>query len=445
MLPGPLTSRSRGKLSPRPAGRRHLLFRPLSAATPAGLRSAARREARRLTARVLGAPELSSKALEADYRLVALGDTEESLASQLAAFGCGSLPPGLVVGRRPSAGAPRIAFLFTGLGSEHPEMGRDLFAHSVVFRRELERCDAIYRRVTGAPLLVSSAPPFGDAEALASTAYAQPALFAFEYALTQVWREAGVEPAALIGYSLGEDVAACVAGVASLDELLEFVIVRARRTEQLSEPGAMLAVFASARRVEALIAARRGLAIAAVNGPENTIVAGEVAAIDALAADLPHYRVRGRRVPTSHAFHSPVMDPLMEDIEAAVSRIRLHAPRLPLVSSISGRWVGKMEIARPRYWSRRVRETVRFSDGLELLGHAGLSLLVEIGPHPTLLSIANRCLPVESFAGVASLRRDDDDLAVMTAALAEVFVRGVNVWMPGMNGGARPMAAEGGR
>jgi acyl transferase domain-containing protein len=381
----------------------------------------------------------------ADYRLVAFADTRESLVSQLSAFGSGSLPSGLMVGRRPSAGAPPIAFLFTGLGSEHPEMGCELFAHSAIFRRELERCDALYRRITGEPLLVASAPPFGDAEALASTAYAQPALFAFEYALTQVWREAGVEPAALIGYSLGEDVAACVAGVASLEELLEFVIVRARRTAELREPGAMLAVFASERRVQALIAARCGLAIAAVNGPENTIVAGESAAIDALADDLAGYRLRGRRVQTSHAFHSPVMDPLMDDIEEAVSRLGLHAPRLPLVSSISGRWVGKMEIARPRYWSRRLRETVRFSDGLELLRQAGYSLLVEIGPHPTLLSIANRCLPVESFVGVPALRRDGRDLAVITLALAEVFVRGVNVWMPGMHGGHPAMAATEGR
>lgn len=382
----------------------------------------------------------------ADYRLVALAETPDHLISQLTAFASGSLPPGLVVGRRPSAGAPPIAFLFTGLGSEHPEMGRELFAHSAVFRHELERCDAVYRRVTGEPLLASSAPPFGDADALASTAYAQPALFAFEYALTQVWRAAGVEPAALIGYSLGEDVAACVAGVASLEDLLEFVIVRARRTAELEEAGAMLAVFASEPRVQAMIAARPGLAIAAVNGPENTVVAGDAAAVEALADDLARYRLRGRRVQTSHAFHSPVMDPMLDDIEEAVSRICLHAPRLPLVSSISGRWVGKLEIARPRYWSRRVRETVRFSDGLELLRQAGYSLLVEIGPHPTLLSIANRCLPVESFVGVPALRRDDDDLTVMTFALAEMFVRGVNVWMPGMNGGAPAFAAtEGGR
>ena len=396
--------------------------RALSASSERGLRTAARRQAR-----ARSAPRAAAPSLFGSHRLVALGNTSAAAASKLAAFAAGEAPDGLWSGRRPDAGAPPLVFMFTGLGSEHPGMGRCLFAQSRVFREELRACDAVYQRVCGEPLLSPADPPFGDGAALQRTAYAQPALFAFEYALAQVWRAAGIEPAAVIGYSLGEDVAACVAGAAGRDELLAFVIARARLMDQFHDGGDMAAVFADEARVRQAIAVHPGLSIAAINGPENTVVAGPAREIDTLLASLALRRIRTRRVPTRHAFHSALMEPLLGDIERAASALACRAPRLPLVSSATGRWAASEDVADVRFWSRRIRESVRFSDGLSMLHAHGYRAFVEIGPHPVLLSIASRCLPEAGLIRVPALRRDEDDLAVTAKGFATVFVNGIDV------------------
>ena len=329
--------------------------------------------------------------------------------------------------RRPGAGAPPVVFMFTGLGSEYAGMGRRLFACSSVFRREMEACDAVYRKVTGTPLLVTADPPFGDGALLRRTAHVQPALFAFEYALAQVWRAAGVEPAATIGYSLGEDVAACVAGAVSRDDCLAFVAARARTVEQFDGGGGMVAILASEARVRQFIAAYPGVAVAAVNGRDNTVVAGPAPALDALLAGLALHRVRARRVPIAHAFHSPLMDPLVARVERDAAVLAFGQADVPVVSTATGQWATPNDLADARVWSRRIRETVRFSDALGLLYAQGFRVFVEMGPHPVLLSIASRCLDAADLVGIPALRRDADDVAMTAAGLSTAFVNGVDV------------------
>jgi acyl transferase domain-containing protein len=415
--------------APAPAGADAAVYvRALSAASEAGLRSAARRLAAGRRTPAAAAPSLFGR-----HRLVAIADTPAAAAGKLAAFAAGRAVDGLWTGARPDAGARRVAFIFTGLGVEHVGMGRRLYAQSRVFRRELQACDALYRQHCGEPLLFDDDLPFGDGAALQRTAYAQPALFAFEYALAQVWRAAGVEPSAVIGYSLGEDVAACVAGVAPRDELFAFVIERARLMEHHHDGGEMAAVFADERRVQHAIAPYPNVAVAAINGPENTVVSGPAREIDALLATLTLQRIRTRRVATRHAFHSPSMDPLLDRIERAASALPLRAPRLPFVSSATGRWASS-EVTDARFWSRRIRETVRFSDCVRLLHAEGYRVLVEIGPHPVLLSIASRCLPDADLLCVPALRRDGDDVAMTAQGFAAVFVNGVDVWWRTLDG-----------
>ena len=333
-----------------------------------------------------------------------------------------------------ASGAAPVVFVFTGLGSEYAGMGRRLFAHSPVFRRELEACDAVYRKVTGTPLIAAVDAPFGDGVLLRRTAYVQPALFAFEYALAQVWRAAGVEPAATIGYSLGEDVAACVAGAVSRDDCLAFVIARARMVEEFDDGGEMVAIFADEPRVRQYIAPYPGVSIAAVNGPDNTVVAGPSRAIGALLAWLGLQRIRVRRIATGHAFHSPLMEPLVSRVEHEAARLTFEAPRLPVVATATGRWATGRDLSDARTWSRRICETVRFSDALAMVYAQGYRVFVEIGPHPVLLSIASRCLDAADFVGIPALRREADDVAVTAAGLSTAFVHGIDVswaWFEG--------------
>ena len=345
-----------------------------------------------------------------------------------------SLAPPLRVVPARGAAAPAVVFMFTGLGSEYARMGRRLFGCSPVFRREIEACDALYQQTTGTPLIVSSDAPFGDGARLRRADYAQPALFAFEYALAQVWRAAGVEPDAVIGYSLGEDVAACVAGAVSRDEGLGFVIARARMVEEFDDGGDMAAIFDDERSVRQRLTAYRGISVAAVNGRENTVVAGPARALDALLAELGRQGIRTRRMPIGHAFHSALMEPLLSRLEDEAARVRFQSPRIPVVSTATGQWATARSLSDPRAWSRRICETVRFSDALAMVYAQGFRVFVEIGPHPVLLSIATRCLDHPGFVGIPALRRGADDVLLTAAGLAAAADLGIALSGEGFDG-----------
>jgi acyl transferase domain-containing protein len=322
-----------------------------------------------------------------------------------------------------------VGFLFSGQGAQHPGMLAELYATERTYRVELDRCLELLRPLLDHDLRPLLFPAAGGearaAELLARTENTQPALFAVEWALVQLWTEWGVVPAALLGHSIGEFVAAALAGVVRLEGALRLVAARGRAIGALPAGGAMLAVPLG----EAELTARLGpeLAVAAVNAPELVVVSGPEAAVAELEAELAREGLAARRLHTSHAFHSPLMDPCLAEFRAAVREVELAAPKLAVVSCTTGQWLSASEATDPEYWVRHLRQPVRFARGLATLAER-CGLLLEVGPGDSLAALARagrQRLPV-----VASARHPKDprgDVEVLLFALGELWVHGAEV------------------
>ncbi|MET8094430.1 type I polyketide synthase, partial [Micromonospora sp. NPDC005220] len=379
---------------------------------------ALRAQAVRLLERVDARPELSP--LDVAYtlavaraalpeRAAVLGRGRAQLRERLAALAEGRPSPGV---SRGVAGRPRTAFLFTGQGGQRAGMGSQLAAVFPVFAQVWDEALAL---LDGAEIRTA------DDEALARTASAQKALFAFEVAMCRLWASWGVRAEYLLGHSIGELAAAHVAGVMSLGDACRLVTARGRLMEALPAGGAMVAVEAS----EAEVA---GLPVAAVNGPESVVISGPVELVEDVAEQ---WRARGRRVRrlnVSHAFHSALMEPMLAEFGEVAARIRYERPALPVISNVTGEPVGEFSAD---YWVRHVRATVRFGAGLDLLTRRGVSVFVEVGPDGVLSGQGCDGLFVPSS------RRDRDEAETALSALARVHLAGVRVDWPAVLAGGR--------
>ena len=289
-----------------------------------------------------------------------------------------------------------IAFLFPGQGAQYINMARDLYQGEPVFRGEFDRCVELLQPHLNFDLRAAVYPNLeGRDEAwkkelsarLEQTEVTQPALFVVEYALAQLWMSWGIQPSAMIGHSVGEYVAACLAGVFSLKDALRLVALRGRLLQQ-TETGAMLAVMAPEAGITPYLA--KGCELAAVNGPELCVLSGSVAAIEALEADLGNKGIGAQRLHVSRAFHSSLVEPMLPAFMELISAMELRKPTIPFLSNLSGDWITPQEATDPSYWRRHVRGTVRFDDGLrELLGNS-TRILLEVGPGETLTTFARR-------------------------------------------------------
>jgi acyl transferase domain-containing protein/acyl-CoA synthetase (AMP-forming)/AMP-acid ligase II/acyl carrier protein len=368
----------------------------------------------------------NTRRMHFQHRCSLVTESSEHLRRQLRAILAEETVPGIHFGQAPLSSSRKVVFLFTGQGSQYPGMGQELFETEHQFRQTLEHCDRILRPQLEAPLLDVLYGSSGDL--LDQTAYAQPALFAVEYALAALWQSWGIRPAAVLGHSLGEYVAACVAGVFSLEEGLRLVAERGRLMQAAPGRGQMLAVFADEARVNEVIATFPGdLSIAAVNGPGNTVVSGSA---EAVTAALERFTARGiptQRLHTSHAFHSALMEPVIADFARAAEATTYRAPRIMLISNVSGR-PAAADVATADYWCRHLREPVRFAAGIEALAAGGHDIYLELGPHPVLAVQGRQCRAEDCDAvWLPSLCRGRSDQQQMCDSLAQLYVRGASV------------------
>jgi len=326
----------------------------------------------------------------------------------------------------------RLIFLFSGQGAQYVHMARGLYRSESIFRNQVDECATLLKPSLGLDLREVIYPPGKpSAEAtgqLTQTALTQPALFVIEHALARLWIEWGVRPQAMIGHSIGEYVAACLAGVISLEDALTLVAVRGRLMQQLPA-GAMLAVFLSEKDLRPYTSDT--LCLAAINEPSMCVVSGPLEAIDQLEAELAVKEVRCRRLHTSHAFHSSMMDPIVEPFIELISKVKLKRPRIPYVSNVTGTWITAREATSPRYWANHLRHTVRFSEGLQTLFKEPDLILLEVGPGQSLSTFARRH-PGKSqglivLPSLRQAREPQPDLEFLLNKLGRLWMRGVPI------------------
>ncbi len=415
----------------RGGGERSAHLVVLSAATEKALAEASSNLAARLGS--ADAPDLADAAFTCQVgrkrlpwrRAVVARDAREAIA---ALRGEGRADPP----RREERRGAQVAFLFPGQGAQHAGMAAGLHREEPVFREALDRCAAILRPMIGLDVrepILASGERREEADArLRGTALAQPALFAVEYALARLWISWGVRPSAMAGHSIGEYVAACLAGVMTLEHALALVAERGRLMGALPA-GAMLAAQIGEAELEDWIRAIPGACLAAVNVRSSCVASGPEEAIARLEKDLLASGIACRRLHTSHAFHSPAMDPALAPFEAAARRARLAPPEIPFLSNVTGTWITPQQAVDPAYWASQLRRPVRFADAIAELASDPARILLEVGPGTTLASLARQQAGTEApiVASLAHPRAAVEDEVALLEAAGRLWCEGADI------------------
>ncbi|WP_438021146.1 SDR family NAD(P)-dependent oxidoreductase [Sorangium sp. So ce315] len=397
---------------------------------------ALRAQAERLRAHLLSRPDLAmadvARSLATtrthfEQRAAVIAEERDAILEALDAIAHDRPRPGP---RGEARGGGKLALLFTGQGSQRPGVGRALYERFAAFRDALDAACAHFDPALDRPLREVLFAPEGspDAARLDQTAFTQPALFALEVALFRLFSAHGLMPDLLLGHSIGEIVAAHVAGVLSLEDACALVAARARLMQALPEGGAMVSLQAAEDEVRPLVAGREAqVDIAAINGPASTVIAGDEGAVLEIEE---HVRSLGRktsRLAVSHAFHSPRMEAMLASFGRVADKLTFRPPTIPIVSNVTGRRASAEELASPAYWVRHARQAVRFLDGVRALEAEGASTFLELGPQGVLCALGRDCLsedaaPRASFT--PALRKDRPEIEAVTSALAALHVRG---------------------
>lgn len=374
------------------------------------------------------------------HRLAIVAESGAEAGGKLAQFAWNERPAGLVQGRVGEERRPKVAFLFTGQGAQFVGMAQQLYETQPVFRQAIDQCETILRQHLHGSLLSVLHGKDDAAAPLHQTQYTQPALFAVEYALYELWKSWGVEPDLVLGHSIGEYVAAWSLGVFSLEDALKLVAARGRLMQGLPETGAMVAVAADERTVTALLHHSNGkndklnghIDVAALNSPQQTVLSGSAAGVNAAVATLEAAGLRTRRLQVSHAFHSSLMEPMLDEFEQVCRQVTFDPPQGQMASSVTGQMI-EGEIATPEYWREQIRSTVRFAEALAAVDAQGADVYLEIGPRPILTAAGRQTLPDRGQLWLASLRPGREDWPQMLDCLAELYVRGAAIDWPGFH------------
>ncbi|MEL6939991.1 MAG: amino acid adenylation domain-containing protein, partial [Cyanobacteria bacterium J06598_1] len=329
--------------------------------------------------------------------------------------------------------APKVAFLFSGQGSQYINMGRELYESSPKFRACLERCDRILRPHLDCSIIdviYRSVEAHAEEKLplIDQTSYTQPCLFSLEYALAQQWLSWGIRPSVVMGHSLGEYVAACVAGAFTLEDALPLIATRARLMDALPQTGQMVAVFAPELAVKAaLAAAGSSVVISAVNSPQSVVISGENQAVEQMANLFTQQQIEVRSLAVSQAFHSPLIAPMVDSLGEALKQVTIQPLRLPLASSLTGEVFGKGHILTTDYWQQHTLGAVRFMDGLNSVINQKCRVVIEIGPHPVLSRQGQRCNLDPAPHWLPSLVKQQGDWCNLSKSLAALYTYGVAV------------------
>jgi acyl transferase domain-containing protein len=325
-----------------------------------------------------------------------------------------------------------VVFMFPGQGAQYVNMGLELYRSEATFREAVDHCAEVLRPLVGIDLRAVLYPREQELEKsarqLKETAIAQPAIFVIEYALAKLWMEWGILPQKMIGHSIGEYTAACLAGVFTLDDALALLSARGRLMQSLPG-GSMLAVPLPETELAALLGP--DVSLAAINSPSNCVIAGPKDAVEAFEKKLLEREVACRPLHTSHAFHSLMMDPILETFKEEIRKVKLSAPRIPFLSSPTGRWITAEQATDPSYWALHLREPVRFCDGRKELARLDDHILLEVGPGNTLTTLAQHpsygAADQVVLSSLGHVPEDHHDVASTVNTLGRLWLAGASV------------------
>ncbi len=350
----------------------------------------------------------------------------------LASLATGAASADIVRGQ--ARAKPVVAWQFTGQGSQYVGMGRQLYDTQPIFREILDRCDTLLGRLREGSLLDVM---FQDEERLNETTWTQPAIFCFQVALAELMKSWDMHPDVVLGHSLGQYSAACVAGMLDWEDGLALIHERSRLTGGLPAGGAMAAVFAGGDRVQSTVDAHAGLSVAAYNG-SHTVISGPAAAVAAASQALSEQGIRCQGLKTSHAFHSALLDPVLDDFQAVADALRFGSGNCPLICNVTGEVVPVDQVLDGAYWRRQLREPVQYAASVQAAAAMGCDVMVELGPQPFLTGMAAACWPGSASALIPSLQKDQDDGRAIANTLARLYTQGVSFSFRALQGARRP-------
>ena len=364
-----------------------------------------------------------------EHRLTAIAPSRSDLQQSLQAVARGEKPATITTGCCNIGNPPQIAFLFTGQGSQYLDMGRELYQTQPTFRQALDRCADILEPYLNQPLLEVIYPSVPQSPSpIDQTQYTQPAIFAVEYALAQLWQSWGIKPSLVMGHSVGEYVAACVAGVFSLEAGLKLIAERGRLMQSLPQDGAMVSFLSEPEQILKAIEPYDDVAIAAYNGKESTVISGKTEAVREVALKLESQGVKAKFLRVSHGFHSPLMKPILADFARVAREVNYLLPQISFISNLTGE-IASNDVTTAEYWCKHILEPVRFARGIDTLNQQLPKILLEIGARPILLGMARFCLSKEDtdYTFVPSLRPEKSDWQQLLESLAELYLQGANI------------------